>query len=501
MSDDSDESRWDRPTVSRRSVLATFGAISGIAGLAAGQNGGQQRLEAGSMSLSNATRIAGTDIWIGPDSGKANVDPSEGRKYEAVDSQVDYYGDGSSWNKMGIGSSQEPVPSVNTDDASFKGEPWHDVTRYGAVGDGSTDDSQAIEDAMGTDSDFRVVYLPTPSDGYLIDSEVTVPSNTAIITPQPYYGATLYAGTNLSSSEAVLRNTSGFENIYIYGLEIDGTNGWDGEPYSASEKCLFFRPGATNDGTKNLVVEFNYCHDSPATAIGCDSIINQHYRYNWVENAGTDGQSQGGNGIGIGAGEVTGSCPTWIVGNYVKDTAEFGIILEQTGDTEISWGYHINGNTVNDARVGIAGEQVRGVSAIDNSIIASSRMDHGMLWDALDNTFGVKQVHVDGVHFLDPGAENANSTESPDVATFEFGTDATFCTAEGFTMPTGSGYNDPQNNGSFCAIEGIGREAAGSGNTPTWTDRWENISCSQVRNTDDSTVYVPDQTGGWDQIV
>jgi hypothetical protein len=339
-----------------------------------------------------------------------------------------------------------------------------------------------------------VVYFPTPDTSYLIDNEVIVKSNTALISPEPWTGAKLDAGPNLGGTEAVLRNTSGFENIRIYGLEIDGTNGWDGQSYHPSQKCLFFKPGATNDGTRNLVIEYNYCHDSPATAIGCDSIINQHYRYNWVENAGTDGNSTGSNGIGIGVGEVTGVCPTWIVGNWIDNTAEFGIILEQTGDQEISWGYHINNNTVRDARVGIAGEQTRGVTANSNTVVTSTRTDHGMLWDSLDANFGIKQAHINGVHIVE-------GSGTPDVAGFEFGADATFCTADGITYPSGSSFAPPENNGSYCAIEGIGREAAGSGNTPTWVDRWENVSCSQVRNTDDSTVWVPDQTGGWDQIV
>jgi hypothetical protein len=46
------------------------------------------------------------------------VAAESGRVYMASDSQVEYYGDGGSWVKMGVGSSQEPVPSVTTDDLS-----------------------------------------------------------------------------------------------------------------------------------------------------------------------------------------------------------------------------------------------------------------------------------------------------------------------------------------------------------------------------------------------
>ncbi|WP_058997849.1 glycosyl hydrolase family 28-related protein [Haloarcula sp. CBA1127] len=394
-------------------------------------------------------------------------------------------------------------PALSTDEghanyASFKGKPWFDVTEYGAVGDGVADDGPAIQaaidDAASADG-MGVVYYPTPNDGYLIDSHLKPKSNTAHIAPEPWTGAKLYAGPNLSYDEAVYKNVDGFQNLYFYGLEVDGSTGWNGVEYWPSEKCWLLKPGATDDGTRNLVIECCYAHDTPASAIGCDSIINQHYRYNIVEGAGTDGETTGGNGIGIGLGEVTGPCPTWIVGNEVTDTAEFGIILEQTGDSKVAEGIFVGHNFVNDARVGIGVEQCKGVSVTDNWVKASSRMERGILLDALDGTFGVKDATVSGAHIL--AGPDGEAITTP----IELGSEASICTLESYTIPTGGGFETPVNNGSFCAIDGIGKEAAGLGNSPTWIDRWERLSVNQVRNTDDGTVWVPDQTGGWDQIV
>lgn len=68
------------------------------------------------MALNQAYNVSG-DLWIGPDSAKGNVSADSGRVYMAADTQVEYYGDGGSWIKLGVGSSNTPVDNVYASNA------------------------------------------------------------------------------------------------------------------------------------------------------------------------------------------------------------------------------------------------------------------------------------------------------------------------------------------------------------------------------------------------
>lgn len=128
-----------RRRLSRRAVLigAAGAGATGVAG-ALSSDGESGRLFGGNMALQQAYNVSG-DLWIGPDSAKGNVAAESGRVYVAADTQVEYYGDGGSWIKMGVGSAQEAVPAVHTEDV--------DITQ--AVDDGT--DRLVIIDSAGTE--------------------------------------------------------------------------------------------------------------------------------------------------------------------------------------------------------------------------------------------------------------------------------------------------------------------------------------------------------------
>jgi len=67
-----------------------------------------------SVAITSATQVAGTQMFIGPDSAKSNVSQQAGRVYRATDTQVEYYSDGQQWVKFGVGSAQESVPQVRS---------------------------------------------------------------------------------------------------------------------------------------------------------------------------------------------------------------------------------------------------------------------------------------------------------------------------------------------------------------------------------------------------
>ncbi|WP_134672588.1 right-handed parallel beta-helix repeat-containing protein [Halorussus marinus] len=75
----------------------------------------------------------------------------------------------------------EEFESISTDQLSITGQ-WHDIRDYGAVGDGTTDNSQAILDAINAaDSDGGNVIIP-PGDFYYQDQLVFTAISDVLVT-------------------------------------------------------------------------------------------------------------------------------------------------------------------------------------------------------------------------------------------------------------------------------------------------------------------------------
>lgn len=110
MSEKPSRQKWTRRAV----LLGAATGMSAAAAQALSEGGDSGTLYGGKMALEEAYNVGG-DLWIGPDNVKSNVTAKSGRVFMASDTQVDYYGDGNSWVKMGVGSSSEPVPSITTE--------------------------------------------------------------------------------------------------------------------------------------------------------------------------------------------------------------------------------------------------------------------------------------------------------------------------------------------------------------------------------------------------
>lgn len=93
-----------------------------------------------------------------------------------------------------------------------------DATRFGVTGDGSTDDTTALENwllALGESTQKAVGFLPTGT--YKFTSGLTIPANVLI------YGAG-YRRTILQPSSAVATAVTMGDNTILSQLQIDGTN-------------------------------------------------------------------------------------------------------------------------------------------------------------------------------------------------------------------------------------------------------------------------------------
>lgn len=369
----------------------------------------------------------------------------------------------------------------------------YDVTTYGAVGDGNTDDSGAIQDATdaAASAGGGVVYYPDTSASYHLESGVMPKSETYHIGPQPY--GTHITASGLARREAIYGNRTTPHDIGFYGLFIDATDAWGSQDYHFNQRPIAITPTpqTTNGGNgRNITIEYCYTLNSPATGIGVDSMINSRYCRNIIENAGT-GNDQGGNGIGIGVGQVDGPCPTWIVDNHIINTGQFGIILEQTGGELTCEGYHIHNNTVAGGMSGIGVELVQGFEVSNNVVITRKGMEHGIIVDHLDSREDPSFGSVTGNSVIGDTTIDKQAGLIGDGAAFVNASDniVESSAGDGFTIGGAS---------TRCTINGYGTEGAGAGNDPS--DDWSQHGPGTiVRNSDDDTFWLR-YSGEWIKI-
>lgn len=99
----------DRDIPRRKLLYATAGALASSVALGS-PDGDTTSMEVGGVpnaDLSQAYRV--DHKYVGPDSAKSNISPEEGYEYIAIDTDYEYYGDGTSWIAKGFAG-----PSVQT---------------------------------------------------------------------------------------------------------------------------------------------------------------------------------------------------------------------------------------------------------------------------------------------------------------------------------------------------------------------------------------------------
>lgn len=93
-------------------------------------------------------------------------------------------------------------------------DPWVDVRAYGAVGDGVTDDTAAIQAALTAAAGKTLLF---PVGTYMHSSLLLIPSNITV----SGYGATIKAANAISKTIGGL-SVTGKTNVQIFGLTYDG---------------------------------------------------------------------------------------------------------------------------------------------------------------------------------------------------------------------------------------------------------------------------------------
>jgi parallel beta-helix repeat protein len=240
--------------------------------------------------------------------------------------------------------------------ADFTDLGYYLVTDYGATGDGTTDDTEAIQAAIDA-ADVAgggTVYFP-PGATYLTD-QLTVNANTRLLG----YGAALKSVAGTTGPTSVITVAVTETDVEICGLEIDGnaatqadTNDHHGIEIGGTR--LTVRDCHIHDtegsgiyllaGSTDITIEGNRLIDIGrfgliGEAHETDAISNVVVRGNLVDGAGTTSLYMA---YDVGGGILSAGAKQWtFVGNVVVNAGEGGI----SGYSPNNEGITVTGNTL-----------------------------------------------------------------------------------------------------------------------------------------------------------
>jgi len=152
-------------------------------------------------------------------------------------------------NKIGVGTDSpttelDVVGTIKTDDLVTKG-PWIDLRYYGAIGNGTTDDTTAVQNAFNAvPASGGTVFVP--KGAFLVDY-INLPSNVLVM------GNGSFKKKDNASSLDILRIVDK-DNVTLLGITIDSVRGTGSYPPAESYNCLSIKGDSSN--IKVLSCEF-----------------------------------------------------------------------------------------------------------------------------------------------------------------------------------------------------------------------------------------------------
>ena len=246
--------------------------------------------------------------------------------------------------------------SVSAASASL---PWINVIDYGATGDGTTDDTSAVEDAINALPTRGVLYFPAGK--YVLTAQLTIAlgaaGKIAVMGDGP--GQTVLSWTNLAASRGIsvtsnagnywIEQASPSTTIFFRDLCLETLKVNDGTAISMNGGSLEGRP-MIGPLFENIVIR------------GYQPIYNWAYGLDLLDCSNTDIQRsfiyQGGPG----------------------NVAGVAVSIRSTDASTDAVDHHIDGLVVLYGNTGVQiGSNCEGVHIVNSSLIA---MNYGVYWDA-----------------------------------------------------------------------------------------------------------------------
>ncbi|WP_458205658.1 right-handed parallel beta-helix repeat-containing protein [Haladaptatus sp. NG-SE-30] len=286
-----------------------------------------------------------------------------------------------------------------TENAFFAGKPWHDVVAYDAMGDGTTDNAAAIQDAVDAASnDGGTVYLPPGT--YRVGSPVTLRSGVRFSGEGMGATTVVADGDDYAAIEGFGTRDDPLTDFSVEALTVDCSSLGDGKTYSTGEKCIYFQ------NVRRCRILGVYAYGAPATGIGTDFMVDSLVHGCIAERSGRlwSPGDIGSNGIGIGAGRF--SAETVVVSDcHTIDNGNNGVMFEAQGpdDENVHSGFMTAvGCTARGNRIGFRDSADRAVKFIGCS--ATENEEHGFVVSDKDDTSPPATEHrIADCHAVDNG--------------------------------------------------------------------------------------------------
>lgn len=207
--------------------------------------------------------------------------------------------------------------------AVHKGDLVYNVKDYGAVGDGTTDDTTALTNAINACPVGGTVYIPPGS--YVVSTALPMPNGVTV--QGAGRGTTLLPQGTVSCFQRIATSGSPVTDFHMIDLCIDGS-GHSGA-YTSSMKGVFAQY-MSQCSFRNLRIQ-----NIGASGLGIDFLKDGTYIADvFTKNCGrlNNGAQPGGAGIGIGTGAWTVEDFT-VIGCSAIGNKRYGIFTETQSST------------------------------------------------------------------------------------------------------------------------------------------------------------------------
>ena len=276
---------------------------------------------------------------------------------------------------------------------------WYNAKSYGAKGDGSTDDSTALNALIRKVHDAGGGVIYCPKGVYVLKEQMNWLSGVSLIGDG--VGCTIFKTVRNGATYDVSHSAIGYDAKNGYGIA-------DGEPFYNCHFRDFEIDGSgivSTDGhycvrIKGIYMQYLvnctfdnlYIHDTMATGLGVDYLDKSYITNVTVKNCGRGyevltGGSLGGAGIGIGTGAMESE--NLVISNCIADgNGHYGIFLEHQKLFESTLNYEAQGVTISNCisknnryyGIGVRG----GMNVIIDSCQSYDNQKHGIYCYTLD---------------------------------------------------------------------------------------------------------------------
>ena len=313
------------------------------------------------------------------------------------------------------------------------------VTEYGASGDGTGDDREAIQAAVDDAHEAGGDRVSLPAGEYRIEGPITHRSSVHLVGDG--MGATTIraGGEGFAALEGFGEPDDPLEDLSVERLTVDASGVPGDESYDPGEKCIYYQH------VRRCRLVGVHAYGSAATGIGTDMMVDSLVQGCVAEDCGRnfdaarDGIAIGSNGIGIGTGLAADAEPVVIADCHARDNGNNGIMFENqtTGghDHDLETEHHaghffVHGCTAIGNRVGFRTSADRRVRFTNCS--AHTNEEDGIVIDEKGEMsgelegrlppFSAREHRIDGCHVTENGCHGVHVVEAGENAAIDVST-------------------------------------------------------------------------------